>query len=139
MTAPAAAPAPAPIVAPALRAAPQAATDRSAFAAVLDSLPRVAAKSGSPASDGGARALGAPQQEKAPQAPPDGRPTLGDGAFLSSLAFALPAALGTNQAAETEAEAPSASAGVDDKGGTSQALSPRAPRPARRRGRAPRD
>ena len=122
MTAPAAAPAPAPIVAPALRAAPQAATDRSAFAAVLDSLPRVAAKSGSPASDGGARALGAPQQEKAPQAPPDGRPTLGDGAFLSSLAFALPAALGTNQAAETEAEAPSAAPASMTKAGLASAV-----------------
>ena len=92
MTAPAAAPVSGAIVAPTLRAAPQAATDRFAFAAMLDSLPGAAAKTASSAAEEGSQTSNEPKQGQSPSGQSDGHPMLGDGAFLSSLPFALAAA-----------------------------------------------
>ncbi len=107
MTAPAAAPASGPIVMPAPRPAPQAATDRFAFAAVLDSLPGAAAKAGSSVAGEGPRTSNEPRQGGQPPGGPDGYPMLGDGAFLSALPFALPPALATNAGRATPLDLPS--------------------------------
>jgi soluble lytic murein transglycosylase-like protein len=88
VTAPAAAPASGPIAALAPRAAPQSATDRFAFAAVLDSLPGAAAKAGASIAACGSRTPSEPRQGEPPSAQPDGHSTLSDGAFLSVLPFA---------------------------------------------------
>jgi Flagellar hook-length control protein FliK len=100
MTAPAAAAASGPIVAPPPRAAPQAAADRFAFAAVLDSLAGAEAKAGSPAAEEGSRTSNEPGQGEQPSGQPDGHPILGDGAFLSALPFSLPPALAANAGKE---------------------------------------
>jgi hypothetical protein len=97
MTAPAAAPAAGAVILPALRAAPQPATDRFAFAAMLDSLPGAAAKAGSAAAEEGSRTSNDARQGEAPSGQPGGHPMLGDGAFLSGLPFALPSALATDE------------------------------------------
>ncbi len=93
MTAPAAAPVSGAIAAPTLRPAPQAVTDRFAFAAMLDSLPGAVAKAASSAAEEGSQTSNEPKQGRSPPGQSDGHPMLGDGAFLSSLPFALPSAL----------------------------------------------
>lgn len=100
MTAPAAAPVSGAIVAPTLRAAPQAATDRFAFAAMLDSLPGAAAKTASSAAEEGSQTSNEPKQGQSPSGQSDGHPMLGDGAFLSSLPFALAASQAPAAAAD---------------------------------------
>ena len=101
MTAPAAAPVSGAIVAPTPRAAPQAATDRFAFAAMLDSLPGAAAKTASSAAEEGSQTSNEPKQGQSPSGQSDGHPMLGDGAFLSSLPFALAASQAPAAAAPT--------------------------------------
>ena len=100
MTAPAAAPVSGAILAPTLRAAPQAATDRFAFAAMLDSLPGAAAKTASSAAEEGSQTSNEPKQGQSPSGQSDGHPMLGDGAFLSSLPFALAASQAPAAAAD---------------------------------------
>jgi hypothetical protein len=85
-----------PTVAPPPRAAPQAATDRFAFAAVLDSLPGADAKAGSSVAEGRSRIANEPRQGDQPSGQPDGHPMPGDGPFLSTLPFALPPSLAAN-------------------------------------------
>jgi Flagellar hook-length control protein FliK len=97
MTAPAAAPVSSAIVAPMQRTAPQAVSDRFAFAAMLDSLPGPAAKAASSAAEEGSQTSNEPKQGQSPSGQSDGHPLLGDGAFLSSLPFALPSALAASQ------------------------------------------
>jgi flagellar hook-length control protein FliK len=110
VTAPTAAPAAGAVVLPALRAAPQSATDRFAFAAMLDSLPGAAAKAGSAAAEEGSRTSNDARQGEAPQ--PDGRPMLGGGAFLSGLSFALPSALATDEPAAAAVDPPASMKGA---------------------------
>ena len=112
MTAPTAAPAAGAVVLPALRAAPQPATDRFAFAAMLDSLPGAAAKAGSAAAEEGSRTSNDARQGEAPSGQPDGRPMLGDGAFLSGLPFALPSALATDEPAAAVVDPPASMKGA---------------------------
>jgi hypothetical protein len=100
LTAPAAAPVSGAIVAPTLRAAPQAATDRFAFAAMLDSLPGAAAKTASSAAEEGSQTSNEPKKGQSPSGQSDGHPMLGDGAFLSSLPFALAASQAPAAAAD---------------------------------------
>jgi Flagellar hook-length control protein FliK len=100
LTAPAAAPVSGAILAPTLRAAPQAATDRFAFAAMLDSLPGAAAKTASSAAEEGSQTSNEPKQGQSPSGQSDGHPMLGDGAFLSSLPFALAASQAPAAAAD---------------------------------------
>ena len=97
MTAPAAALVSGAIAAPALARAPQAVTDRFAFAAMLDSLPGATAKAGSAVAEERSQTSNAPKQEQSPSGPSDSHPMLGDGAFLSSLPFALPSGLAAGQ------------------------------------------
>ena len=100
MTAPAAAPVSGAIVAPTPRAAPQVATDRFAFAAMLDSLPGAAAKTASSAAEEGSQTSNEPKQGQSPSGQSDGHPMLGDGALLSSLPFALAASQAPAAAAD---------------------------------------
>ena len=123
MTAPAAAPVSGAIVAPTPRAAPQAATDRFAFAAMLDSLPGAAAKTASSAAEEGSQTSNEPKQGQSPSGQSDGHPMLGDGAFLSSLPFALaasqaPAAAGADASLLAQASTKGARLGT---GGASTA------------------
>jgi Flagellar hook-length control protein FliK len=97
MTAPAAALVSGAIAAPTLRAAPQTVTDRFAFGAMLDSLPGVAAKAGSSVAEEGSQTSNETKQEQSPSGQSDGHPMLGDGAFLSSLPFALQSGLAASQ------------------------------------------
>ncbi len=115
MTALAAAPVSSAIVAHMPRAAPQAASDRFAFAAMLDSLPGPATKAASSAAKEGSQTSNEPRQGQSPSGQSDGHPLLGDGAFLSSLPFALPSALASqNPAAVVDASplAPASSSGA---------------------------
>ncbi len=89
MTAPTAAPVSGAIVAFPMRAAPHAAVDGSAFAATLDSLPGAATKATSSAAEKGAQTSNEPKPGQSRSGQSDGHPMLGDGAFLSSLPFAL--------------------------------------------------
>ncbi len=97
MTAPAAAPVSGVIAAPAPRIPPQPATDRFAFAAMLDSIPGGAAKAASSTAEEGSHTSNPPKEGQSPAGRPDGHPMLGDGAFLSSLPFAVPSALAAGQ------------------------------------------
>src|SRR5208282_5871860 len=101
MTATAAAPAFGPIVASALRAQPQAANDRFAFAAVLDSLPGGEAKAGSSVDGDQSPTSNEPKQGGASPGQPDFQ------SILSSLPFAfLPASAPHEGAAAAEASPP---------------------------------
>ncbi len=101
MTATAAAPAFGPIVASALRAQPQAANDRFAFAAVLDSLPGAEAKAGSSVDGDQSPTSNEPKQGGASPGQPDFQ------SILSSLPFAfLPASAPHEGAAAGEASPP---------------------------------
>ncbi len=101
MTATAAAPAFGPIVVSALRAQPQAANDRFAFAAVLDSLPGGEAKAGSSVDGDQSPTSNEPKQRGASPGQPDFQ------SILSSLPFAfLPASAPHKGAAAAEASPP---------------------------------
>ena len=106
MTAPAAALVSGAIAAPALRAAPQAVTDRFAFGAMLNSLPGATAKAGSAVAEERSQTSNETKQEQSPSGPSDSHPMLGDGAFLSSLPFALQSGLATGQGPTAGVDAP---------------------------------
>ena len=92
MTAPAAAPASGPIAPPAPRASPQPPADRFAFAAVLDSIPGAATKTGASAAEGQPHPSEEPRQEESAHGQSTRHSLLNDGALLASLPFALRAA-----------------------------------------------
>jgi hypothetical protein len=106
VTATTAAPASGPILANPPRDASLGATDRSAFAAVLDSLPFAEAKAGSSVAGDGSKE---PRQPEAPLAQPDLNSMLFDGVFLSPPPLAL---LSTSVADESAAAAAYTSLGA---------------------------
>jgi Flagellar hook-length control protein FliK len=117
MTAPAAAPVSCAIVAPTPRAAPPAAADRFTFTAMLDSIPGAAANAASSGAEEGSQTSNAPKKGQPPPGHSDGHRMLGDGAFLSSLPFALSSALVASQsppaAIDASALAPASSRGAE--------------------------
>ncbi len=113
MTAPAAALPSGAIAPPTPRAAPQAVTDRFAFGAMLNSLPGATAKAGSAVAEEKSQTSNQTKQEPPPSAPSDSHPMLSDGAFLSSLPFALQSGLAAGQGQATGVDAPLASAATE--------------------------
>ena len=134
MTAPAPAPVSGAIVPPTPRAALQTATDRFAFAAMLDSLPGAAAKAASSAAEEGSQTSSQPKQGQSPSGQSDGHPLLTDGAFLSSLPFALPslaASQGPAPAVDASPPAPASTNGARlETGGAANAATVQPPKPA---------
>jgi len=118
MTAPAAAPVAAQVVAPALRTPPQATADRLAFAAMLDSLPAAAAKSGSSVAEKGSQTLSDPRRGDGPTTKPKGHSTLDAGGLLLGSPFAPPssafmAEVRASQGAEASTAAPAPAKGAN--------------------------
>jgi hypothetical protein len=109
MTATAAAPASAPIAQSAPRALAQPATDRFAFAAVLDSLPGAETNGGPSTAQDASSTSNERKQGGMSPSQPDIQQLLSGGAFLSSLAFApLPAPASREGAAAADASLPQA-------------------------------
>ncbi|MGC2786346.1 MAG: flagellar hook-length control protein FliK [Roseiarcus sp.] len=122
--APAVAPAPAPVAPLPARAAPQPSADHFAFATVLDSLPRAAAKAGTPAAEEQARPSNESPQEQSSRGQAAHHSLPNDSAFFASLPFALRAASMMEERPQAADNSPSvASAAVtgpksDDSGGS---------------------
>ena len=122
--APAVAPAPAPVAPLPARAAPQPSADHFAFATVLDSLPRAAAKAGAPAAEEQARPSNESPQEQSSRGQAAHHSLPNDSALFASLPFALRAASMMEERPQAADNSPSvASAAVtgpksDDSGGS---------------------
>lgn len=122
--APAVAPAPAPVAPPPARAASQPSADHFAFATVLDSLPRAAAKAGAPAAEEQARPSNESPQEQSSRGQAAHHSLPNDSALFASLPFALRAASMMEERPQAADNSPSvASAAVtgpksDDSGGS---------------------
>ncbi len=131
MTAPAVAAPAGPAALPASRTAPQPATDRFAFAALLDSLPGAAAKVSSSAAEEGSRTSNNARQDEAPPGQPNSHPLPDDSALLSGLPFALASALATNEPKAAAAGPPTSTKGASlEASGASAAPSVEAAKPA---------